>query len=216
MSEGTPSSASAATTANTPSSDELPPATALRDLPLTRSLLSAALGWRERDWPEGFHRATADLFAEHLRDVALQLAKREPAAAATPPPTWLEAALATAEAVKQVAEKLAIGDGGFSLPYVWQAAERIVMEERKRAEVRSDLVRTGMTATTAALRGVVQGSFEWALYQLRLGNRVRLRSWEDSESYLVLRDGELFQNSKDGKPPTIPPDELVRLNWELF
>lgn len=148
--------------------------------------------------------------------MALQLAKREPAAAATPPPTWLEAALATAEAVKQVAEKLAIGDGGFSLPYVWQAAERIVMEERKRAEVRSDLVRTGMTATTAALRGVVQGSFEWALYQLRLGNRVRLRSWEDSESYLVLRDGELFQNSKDGKPPTIPPDELVRLNWELF
>jgi len=133
----------------------------------------------------------------------------------TPPP-WMEAALATAAAVKQVAQNLAIGDGGFSLPYVWQAAERIVMEERKRAEVRSYLVRTGMTATTAAPSGADLGSFEWALYQLRLGNRVRLRSWEDSESYLVLRDGELLQNSKDGKPPTIPPDELVRLNWELF
>ena len=32
-----------------------------------REALEAIIGWRERDWPEGFDRRTAEMFADYAR-----------------------------------------------------------------------------------------------------------------------------------------------------
>ncbi|ELN2738603.1 DUF2829 domain-containing protein [Pluralibacter gergoviae] len=44
----------------------------------------------------------------------------------------------------------------------------------------------------------VEGSFEWAMLELKNGKRVSREAWKDRSMYLVLNPGEPGQTVKDG------------------